>query len=69
MKCKVCKNPKSLEDHMVHTHTTHGVSIDMQKFRFGYIPDENKLKEIMEEHRKIGKKSVGKFGLGKSYEV
>ena len=54
---------------MVHTHTTHGVSIDMQKFRFGYIPDENKLKEIMEEHRKIGKKSVGKFGLGKSYEV
>ena len=65
MKCKKCKNPKSLEDHMVHLHTTHGLSIDVQIFRFGYIPDNSKLKELMDKHKATGRRSIKRFGLGK----
>ena len=59
MSCKVCKHPKSLEEQMVHVHSTHGISIEMQKFKFGWVPDEVKLAEFVKQHRLTGGK--GKF--------
>jgi len=68
-KCRVCKNIKNREEHIVHLYTSHGIPIDEAK---DWAKENNAavrwdvVEVLLAAHNATGRRSVNRFkdGLG-----